>query len=170
MEAHVVDDSEPGRPPAEAVFVALLVTTAVGTGLVQVLARILPPAADASPPAVALTATVACVSLAFAVAQALLPGPKSAGCAGLAIPMIGAVALAVRGHEPAIVVSALFAGVFLTPAAYYIAIRFSVALRGYARRRPLRASVAGLLGTLLLVQALRIVLHLSDPAIDWRVF
>jgi hypothetical protein len=170
LEGHVTVDLEPGRPAIEAVFVALLVTTAAGTVLAHLLARVLPPAAAGGPPAAAaLTVTVACVSLAFGFAQTVLPGSRSAGCAGLAIPMIGAITLAIGGHEPAIVVSALFAGIFLTPAAYYIAIRFSVALRAYARRRPFVAMPAGVVGALLLVQLLRVITHLADPAIDWRL-
>jgi hypothetical protein len=160
----VADDRDPGRPPVEAVFVAWFATSIGATALVQLLARVLPPPSAAAPPAVALTLTVAGVSLAFAVAQAVLPGPRSSGCAGLAIPMLGAVLLAARGHEPAVVVSALFAGVFLTPAAYYIAIRLSVSLRGYARRRPLAAVTIGALGTFALVQALRLLIHLVAPS------
>jgi hypothetical protein len=166
----VVDDSEPGRPPVESVFVAFIATTFAGGACAQVLARMLPPPPGTPPPAVTLTMVVASVSLAFAVAQAVLPGPRSAGCAGLAIPIVGAMWLAVGGYEPATVVAALFSGVFLTPAAYYLAIRFSRPLGGVARRRPLAALVAGGLATLLLLQALRLVAHLSDPAIDWRLF
>ena len=146
----MVHDSEPGRPPVESVFVALIATSVAGVALAQALARLLPPAsAAAPPPAAALTVTVAAVSCAFALAQAALPGPKSAGCVGLAIPMAGAVALAVRGFEPAVVVAGLFAGVFLTPAAYYIAIRYSLSLRGYARRHPFTALLWGAAGTAL---------------------
>jgi hypothetical protein len=166
----VVDDLEIGRPPVESVFVAFVVTTVAGVALALVLARMLPPPPGTPPPAVSLTVVVAAVSLAFAVAQAVLPGPRSAGCAGLAIPMVGAIALAVGGAEPATVVAALFAGVFLTPAAYYLAIRFSGPLRGSARRRPIVALVAGGLFTLLLLQALRLLAHLADRAIDWRLF
>ena len=93
-----------------------------------------------------------------------MPGPKSAGCVGLAIPMAGAVALAVRGFEPAVVVAGLFAGVFLTPAAYYIAIRYSLSLRGYARRHPFTALLAGAAGTALAGQALRILTRLAADA------
>jgi hypothetical protein len=170
VESQVTEDLEPGRPAVEAVFVALVVTTVAGAAFVQLLARFLPPpAANAGPVASVLTATVAGVSVAFAIAQAILPGPRSAGCFGLAIPMVGAIALAFRGLEPAAVVAALFAGVFLTPAAYYLAIRFSIRLGGFARRRPFTALVAAALGTLFLVQALRMITHLADPAIDWRI-
>jgi hypothetical protein len=159
----VVHDPEPGRPPVESVFVALIATSVAGVALAQVLARLLPPAAaDSPPPAAALTITVAGVSIAFALAQAVLPGPKSAGCVGLAIPMAGAVALAVRGFGPAVVVSGLFAGVFLTPAAYYIAIRYSLLLRGYARRHPFRAVLGATAGTALAAQALRLLTRLAD--------
>ena len=159
----MVHDTEPGRPPVESVFVALVATSVAGVALAQVLARLLPPASAGAPPsAAALTITVAAVSLAFAVAQALLPGPASAGCVGLAIPMAGAVALAVRGFGPAVVVSGLFAGVFLTPAAYYIAIRYSFSLRGYARRHPFTALLGAAGGSVLVVQALRILTRLAD--------
>jgi hypothetical protein len=152
------------------VFVAFLATTLPAAAFVQLLARILPPpAAGTAQPASALTITVTAVSVAFAVAQAVLPGPASAGCVGLAIPMAGAIELAVRGHEPAVVVSALFAGVFLTPAAYYIAIRFSSSLGGFARRRPIAALAALATGCALLAQALAIITHLADPSVDWRI-
>ena len=157
----MVDDPEPGRPPVESVFVALLATTVAGSRSPRCSPASFRQPAGASPPAVALTMTVAAVSLAFAVAQAVLPGPRSAGCVGLAIPMVGAVALAVRGFGPAVVVSALFAGVFLTPAAYYIAIRFSLSLRGYARRHPLTALLAAAAGAALAGQALRILTRLA---------
>ncbi len=140
-------------------FVAWVTTTAGGVAFVQALAAVLPPAAAEGAPsaAVPLTLTVVFVSLAFAAAQAILPGPKSAGCAGLAIPLAGAVTLAVRGLAPSAVVSALFAGVFLTPVAYYIAIRFSIRLRGFTRRRPVAALLAAALSIAVLVQALRVL-------------
>lgn len=155
----MADDLEPGRPPVEAVFVAWLATTVAGVVLVQVLAAFLPPPAspDAPSPAAALALTTALTAAAFAVAQALLPGPKSAGCAGLAIPMVAALTLAVRGFEPAAVVSVLFAGVFLTPAAYYLAIRLSFRLRGYARRRPIVAIAAAAACTAAVVALLRLL-------------
>ena len=158
----MVHDPEPGRPPVESVFVALIVTTVAGAALAHVLARLLPPASAGPPPSGALTVTVAAVSTAFALAQAVLPGPKSAGCVGLAIPMAGAVGLAVRGFGPAVVVSGLFAGVFLTPAAYYIAIRYSFALRGYARRHPFKALLGAAAGSVFAAQALRILTRLAD--------
>lgn len=166
----MTEDLEPGRPALEAVFVALVTTTIAAGALVHLLVRLLPPSAAEPAPAATLTVAVACVSLAFAGAQAVLPGPKSAGSAGLAIPMIGAIVLAVRGLDPAAVVSTLFTGVFLTPAAYYVAVRYTRSLRGYARRRPLTALTALVAGGLFVVQALRIVTHLADPAIAWRMF
>ncbi len=84
-------------------------------------------------PAVPLTISIFYVSMAFALSQAILPGPKSAGCLGLLIPLSTATALAARGLSPSVVVGALFAGVFLTPAAYYIAIRLSFRLGGLLR-------------------------------------
>ncbi len=170
LDSHVTDDTQPGRPAPESVFAAFVVTTVPAVVLVQLLARILPPPPGASPPAAALTVVVSCVSLAFAIAQALLPGPQSSGCVGLAIPMAGAVTLAFQGQEPAVVVSALFAGVFLTPTAYYLAIRFSFALRSFVRRRPITALLAAAFGSVLLLQALLLVTHLADRSIDWRLF
>jgi hypothetical protein len=160
----VPDDLEPGRPAVEAVFVALVATAIVGIGVVHVLARVLPPsAATGSPPAgVPLTLTVLFVSLAFAVAQAILPGPRSTGCFGLAIPMSGAIALALRGVEPAAIVSALFVGVFLTPTAYYIAIRLSFPLGGLLRRRPVATLLVGVIAALLLIAAARLFTFLAD--------
>jgi hypothetical protein len=159
----VGDDLEPGRPPLEAVFVAWLATTAGGVALAQALAAVLPPpaAGSAPPAAVPLTLTVLFVSLAFGVAQAILPGPKSAGVAGLAIPMAGAIALASRGLEPAAVVSALFTGVFLTPTAYYIAIRLSIGLRGFTRRRPFVALLVGAAGSAVVVEAVRVLTRVA---------
>lgn len=157
------DDLEPGRPAVEAVFVALVATAIPGIAVVHVLARVLPPSAVGSPPAaVPLTLTVLFVSLAFAVAQAILPGPRSTGCFGLAIPMSGAIALALRGVEPAAIVSALFVGVFLTPAAYYIAIRLSFPLRGLLRRRPVATLLVGAIAALLLIAAARLFTFLAD--------
>jgi hypothetical protein len=168
----VSDDLEPGRPAVEAVFVALVATAVVGIGLVHVLARVLPPStATGSPPAaVPLTLTVLFVSLAFAVAQAILPGPRATGCFGLAIPMSGAIALALRGVEPAAIVSALFVGVFLTPTAYYIAIRLSSPLAGLFRRRPLATLLAAAVGMLMLLQAARLLTCLADRSFDWRLW
>jgi hypothetical protein len=168
----VSDDLEPGRPAVEAVFVALVATTTAGVAAVQVLAALLPPpAAEGSPPtAVPLTLTVLFVSLSFAVAQAVLPGPKSAGCLGLAIPLAGSVALAFRGLDPAAVVSALFVGVFLTPAAYYMAMRFSFPLGGLLRRRPIASLLCAAAGALFLLQAVRWLTSLADGAarFPWR--
>jgi hypothetical protein len=168
----VADDVEPGRPAVEAVFVALLATTAVGVAAVQILAAVLPPsAAVGSPsPAVALTLTVLFVSLSFAIAQAVLPGPKSAGCFGLAIPLVGALALAFRGLDPAAVVSALFVGVFLTPTAYYMAIRLSFPLGGRLRRHPIASLVCAAAGAFILLQAVRWLTLLADRTarFPWR--
>jgi hypothetical protein len=168
----VPDKVELGRPAVEAVFVTLLATTIGGVAAVQVLAALLPPsAAEGSPPtAVALTLTVLFVSLSFAVAQAVLPGPKSAGAFGLAIPLAGAITLAFRGLDPAAVVSALFVGVFLTPTAYYMAIRLSFPLAGLLRHRPVASLLGGVLGTLLLLQAVRWLTLLADRTarFPWR--
>ena len=130
-----------------------MLTAVGGVVLVHGLAAVLPPASPgAPPPAAPLTLTILFVSLAFAVAQAILPGPRSSGCFGLAIPMAGAVALAARGVEPASVVSALFVGTFITPAAYYLAIRLSFALAGFLRRHPLAAVFMAAAGMLLVVE------------------
>jgi hypothetical protein len=164
------DDQEPGRPAVEAVFAACAATAVVGVGAVHVLARLLPPAPPAgSPPAaVPLTLAVLLVAVTFAAAQAILPGPKSAGGAGLAIPMAGAVALALRGLEPAAVVSTLFVGVFLTPAAYYMAIRLSFPLAGLLRRHPVATVLAGAAVTVLVVEAARLITFLADRASGGR--
>jgi hypothetical protein len=168
--ANVPDELDPGRPAVEAVFVALIATTIAAVGCVQLLARILPPAATegSQPVAVPLTLTVLFVSVTFAVAQAILPGPRSTGVFGLAIPLAGAIALAFRGLEPAAVVSALFVGVFLTPTAYYVAIRLSLPLAGSLRRRPFVSLAFAAFGTLLLLQAARWVTFLADRAVGWR--
>lgn len=162
------DHLEPGRPAVEAVFVALAATAIPGIAAVHILARVLPPSAAGPPVAVPLTLTILFVSVAFAAAQAILPGPRSTGCFGLAIPISGAVALAFRGVEPAALVSALFVGVFLTPAAYYIAIRLSFWLRGLHRRRPLLTILAAAVGMLALLQAARLLTHLADRSVGWR--
>jgi hypothetical protein len=153
----VGEEFEPGRPAVEAVFLAWVATTLGGVALVQGLARVLPPAAasDSAPAGVPLTLAIVFVALSFAVAQAVLPGPKSCGFAGLALPMAGAISLAARGLEPAAVVASLFSGVFLTPAAYYMAIRFSFALGGSLRRRPVRALVAFAAGVAAVVLVVR---------------
>ena len=158
------DDLEPGRPAMEAVFVALVATAIAGVGAVQILAAVLPPSAaeGTRPAAVPLTLTVLFVSAAFAVAQAILPGPRSTGCLGLAIPLAGAAALAFHGLEPSAVVSVLFVGVFLTPTAYYMAIRLSVPLAGALRRRPVLSLAGAVAGTLLLLQAARWMTVLAD--------
>jgi hypothetical protein len=103
------DDFEPGRPAVEAVFAALLTTAILGVAAVQILAALLPPQASEGSPATAvpLTLGVCFVSIAFAVAQAVLPGPRSTGWFGLAIPLAGAIALAFRGLDPSAIVSAL---------------------------------------------------------------
>jgi hypothetical protein len=168
----VTDEVEPGRPAVEAVFVALLATATAGIAAVQVLAALLPPpSVEGSPPtAVPLTLTVLFVSLAFAVAQASLPGPKSTGFFGLAIPLAGAIALAFRGLEPAAIVSALFVGVFLTPAAYYMAIRLSFSTGGLLRRHPVVALACAGAGTWLLLEIARWLTLLADRAAQfpWR--
>ncbi len=166
------DDLEPGRPAVEAVFVAFLATTMAGVAAVQFLAALLPPpAAEASPPAaVPLTLTVFFVSLSFAFAQAVLPGPRSAGCLGLAIPLVGALTLAFRGLDPAAIVSALFVGVFLTPTAYYMAIRLSFPLAGLLRHRPLTSLLGAGVGTFLLLEAAGWLTLLADRTarFPWR--
>ena len=55
----------------------------------------------------------------------------------------------------------LFAGVFLTPG-LYIAIRYSLSLRGYARRHPFKAVLGAAAGGALAAQALRLLTHLAD--------
>jgi hypothetical protein len=168
----VADDVEPGRPAIEAVFVAFLATTAVGVAAVQILAAVLPPSAadGGQSQAAALTLAVLFVSLSFAVAQAVLPGPKSTGCFGLAIPLAGAVALAARGLDPAAVVSALMVGVFLTPTAYYIAIRLSFSLGGRLRRHPIASFVCAAAGAFILLQAVRWLTLLANRTarLPWR--
>lgn len=165
----MIDDAEPGRPAVAAVFAAFVLTAVGGVVLVHGLAAVLPPASPgAPPPAAPLTLTILFVSLAFAVAQAILPGPRSSGCFGLAIPMAGAVALAARGVEPASVVSALFVGTFITPAAYYLAIRLSFALAGFLRRHPLAAVFMAAAGMLLVVETARAVTYLADRSTGGR--
>ena len=160
------DDSEPGRPAVEAVFVAFLSTAILGVAAVQTLAALLPPPAWEGSPATAvpLTLNVLFVSMAFAVAQAALPGPRSTGGFGLAIPLAGAIALAFRGLDPAAIVSALFVGVFLTPAAYYMAIRLSFPLAGLLRHRPFTSLLGAAIGLLLLFYAVREMTLLADRA------
>jgi hypothetical protein len=137
---------------------------------VHLLARWLPPALPPGTPvpAAALTLSIVYVALAFACAQALLPGPRSTGCLGLAIPLLGATTLAVRGLNPSAVVASLFAGVFLTPVAYYLAIRWSFALAGFLGRRPLAALAGGALGAGLVLAFARWVTFLADPASHGR--
>jgi hypothetical protein len=162
----VADDVEPGRPAVEAVFVAMVATAIVGVALVHVLAAVLPPQADAGtrPPALPLTLAVLSVSFSFAIAQAALPGPRSSGWFGLAIPLAAGIALASRGLSPSAVVSPVFIGVFLTPAAYYIAIRLSFPLAGLARHRPLTALLAAAVLLALLYQAARWITFAADKA------
>ncbi len=160
------DDLEPGRPAVEAVFAAFLVTALAGVVAAQIPAALLPPPVSHASPATAapLTMNVFFVSMAFAVAQAALPGPRSTGWFGLAIPLAGAIALAFRGLEPAAVVSALFVGIFLTPAAYYLAIRLSFPLGGLLRHRPLSSLVGAAVGLFLLLYAARWMTLLADRA------
>ena len=164
------EDLEPGRPAVEGVFAAWVVTATGGLVAVHAFARWLPPwlPPGVPLPAVPLTVGMLYVSLAFAFAQAALPGPKSAGCAGLLIPLSAAVAMAVRGLGPSAVVGTLFAGVFLTPAAYYLAIRLSFPFGGLLRRRPLVALLAGAAGTALVVVTARWLTWLADPATHGR--
>ena len=79
------------------------------------------------------------------------------------MPMAGAIALAVRGFEPAAVVSALFTGVFLTPVAYYMAMRFSFALGGAVRRRPFTTLLVAAAATGLVVMAVRVLTAIAGP-------
>ena len=51
--------------------------------------------------------------------------------------------------------SALFVGVFLTPAAYYMAIRLSFPLAGLLRHRPFTSLLGAAVGLLLLLYAVR---------------
>jgi hypothetical protein len=166
------DDFEPGRPVVEAVFVAFLTTAILGVAAVQVLAALLPPPASEGSPsaAVPLTLSVLFVSIAFAVAQAALPGPRSTGWFGLAIPLAGAIALAFRGLDPAAIVSALFVGIFLTPAAYYLAIRLSFPLRGLLRHRPFTALLGAAVGMFLLLYAVVWMTGFADreARFPWR--
>ena len=166
------DDLEPGRPVVEAVFVACLTTALLGVAAVQILATLLPPPASEGSPATAvpLTLSVFFVSIAFAVAQAALPGPRSTGWFGLAIPVAGAIALAFRGLDPAAIVSALFVGIFLTPAAYYLAIRLSFPLRGLLRHRPFTSLLGAAVTTFVLLQAARWITLLADRTarFPWR--
>ncbi len=164
------DDVEPGRPAVAAVFVAWVLTTVAGLAAAHALARWLPPQLPpGSPlPAVPLTLCVVYVSLAFAFAQAILPGPKSTGCVGLLIPLTGVTALAVHGLNPSAVVGALFTGVFLTPAAYYLAVRLSFPLRGLVRRRPLVGLLGGAIGVAGVFETARWLTWLADPGSHGR--
>ncbi len=166
------DDLDPGRPAVEAVFVAFLTTAILGVAAAQILAALLPPPVSEASPATAvpLTLSVFFVSLAFAVAQAVLPGPRSTGWFGLAIPLAGAVALAFRGLDPAAIVSALFVGIILTPAAYYVAIRLSFPLGGLLRHRPFSSLLGAAVGLFLLLYAARWMTLLADRAarFPWR--
>ena len=164
------DQDEIGRPAVEAVFVAWVLTTVAGLATAQALARWLPPRLPPGtpPPAASLTLCVVYVSLTFAFAQAILPGPKSTGCFGLLVPLTGATALAVRGLNPSAVVSALFAGVFLTPAAYYLAVRLSSRLRGLVRRRPVVGLIGGAIGVAAVFKVARGLTWLADPASHGR--
>jgi hypothetical protein len=166
----VPDKDEIGRPAVEAVFVAWVLTAIAGLAVAHAFARWMPP--DLPPgtplPAVPLTLCVVYVSLAFALAQAILPGPRSTGCFGLLVPLTGASALAVRGLNPSAVVGALFAGVFLTPAAYYLAVRLSFPLRGLARRRPLVCLLGGAIGAAAVFEVARWLTWVADPASHGR--
>ncbi len=164
------DDNEIGRPAVEAVYVGWVLTTIGGLAVAHALARWLPPALPpaAPQPAAPLTLCVIYVSLAFACAQSLLPGPKSTGCLGLLIPLTGATGLALRGLNASAVVAALFAGVFLTPAAYYLAVRHSLGLRGLLRRRPLTAMLCAVIGAAAVFLAARWLTWLGDPATHGR--
>jgi hypothetical protein len=166
----VPDEREPGRPAAEAVFVAWVLTALAGLAAAHALARWLPPGLPPGtpPPAAPLTLCVVYVSLAFAFAQAILPGPKSTGCVGLLVPLTGATALAVQGLNPSAVVGALFAGVFLTPSAYYLAVRLSFSLRGLVGRRPLVALLGVAFGVAAVFEMARWVTWLADPASHGR--
>jgi hypothetical protein len=166
------DDFEPGRPAVEAAFVAFLTTATLGVAVVQLLAVLLPPPASEGSPATAvpLTLCVLFVSTAFAVAQAALPGPRSTGWFGLAIPLAGAIGLALRGLDPAAIVSALFVGVILTPAAYYMAIRLSFPMAGLLCRRPTSSLLAAAVGMFLLLCAAGWMTLLADRTarFPWR--
>ena len=164
------EEVEPGRPAVEAVFVAWAVTTVAGLAAAHALARLLPPQLPPGTPlpAVPLTLCILYVSLAFAFAQATLPGPRSTGCLGLLVPLTGAMALAVRGLAPSAVVGALFAGVFLTPAAYYLAVRLTSRLGGLVRRRPFTGLLGGAIGLAVVYEAARWLTWLSDPASHGR--
>jgi hypothetical protein len=171
----VPDQDEIGRPAVEAVFVAWVLTAVIGLAVAHALAALARAAASspqglglAPQPAVPLTLCVVYVSVAFGFAQAILPGPKSTGCLGLLIPVTGAIALAVRGLDPSAVVGALVAGVFLTPAAYYLAVRLSFPLRGFARRRPLAAALGGAIGAAAVFEAARWLTWMADPATHGR--
>ena len=161
---------DPGRPAVEAVFVAWVLTTIAGLAAAHALARWLPPELPPGTPlpAVSLTLCIVYVALAFAFAQAILPGPKSTGCLGLLVPLTGAIALAVRGLNPSAVVSALLAGVFLTPAAYYLAVRLSIRLRDLVRRRPLAGLLGGAIGVAAVFEIVRWLTWLADPASHGR--
>jgi hypothetical protein len=160
------DDLEPGRPAVEAVFAAFLTTAFAGVAAAQILAALLPPPVSEASPATAvpLTLSVFFVSTAFAVAQAVLPGPRSTGWFGLVIPLAGAIALAFRGLDPAAVVSALVVGIFLTPAAYYLAVRLSFPLGGLLRHRPLSSLLGAAVGLFVLLYAARWMTLLADRA------
>lgn len=169
------DHDEIGRPAVEAVFVAWALTAMAGLVVAHGVAALARAAASspqglglAPQPGVPLTLCVVCVSLAFAVAQAALPGPKSTGCFGLLLPLAGATALAVRGLNPSAVVGAFVAGVFLTPAAYYLAVRLSFPLRGVVRRRPLVGLLGGATGVAAVVQVARWLTWIADPASHGR--
>lgn len=162
----MADDLEPGRPAVEAVFVAFIATTMAGVVAVLAIAALVLPAGPAgSPPtAISLSRAVLLVSLSFAAAQAVLPGPKSAGCFGLAIPLAGAVVLAYRGLSPSAVVSALLVGVCLTPAAYFLAVRLSFPLGGLLGRRPVSTVAAAAAAILILLEIVRRLAVLADLA------
>ncbi len=164
------ENVEPGRPAVEAVFAAWAVTTIAGLAVAHALARWLPPQPPPGTPlaAVPLTLCVVYVSAAFAFAQATLPGPKSTGCFGLLIPLTGATALAFRGVPPSAVVAALVAGVFLTPAAYYLAVRLSFPLGGLVRRRPFTGLFGGAIGMAAVYGTARCLTWLADPATHGR--
>jgi hypothetical protein len=164
------DDQEPGRPAVEAAFAAWTLTTIGGLIVVHLLGRWLPPPPSPGDalPAAALTLAVLYVSTAAAVAEALLPGPRSTGGLGLLIPLTAAVALAVRGLSPSAVVAALFGGVVLTPASYFLAIRLTFPLRGRLRRHPVSTVLAGALAAVAVFEAARWLTWLADPATRGR--
>ena len=61
-------------------------------------------------------------------------------------------------------------GIFLTPAAYYLAIRLSFPLRGLLRHRPCSSLLGAAVGLFLLLYAARWMTLLADRAarFPWR--